>query len=155
MNRLLKLQSKLENKPFGKKLFSYFVAKSAPYFLTIKPQIIELRENYMKVSMRKRKAVHNHIKTVHAIACCNLCEFAAGVCMEASIPKHRRWIPIGMEVSYVKKAGTDLTAEVDLSSTDWENCSEVPCDVKVKDTNGEIVVAALITMKVSDKPSKK
>lgn len=155
MNRLLKLQAKLENKPFGKKLFSYFVARAAPYFLTIKPQVIELRENYMKVSMKKRKAVHNHIKTVHAIACCNLCEFAAGVCMEASIPKHRRWIPVGMEVSYVKKAGTDLTAEVDLSSTDWENCSEVRCDVKVKDTNGEVVVAAMITMKVSDKPARK
>lgn len=155
MNRLLKLQSSLKNKPFGKELFSYFVARSAPYFLSIKPQIIELRENYMKVAMRKRRAVYNHIQTVHAIACCNLCEFAAGVCMEASIPKHRRWIPVGMQVSYLKKAATNLTAEVDLSATDWENCTEVSCDVKVKDTNGEVVVAAIITMKVSDKPPKK
>ena len=151
MNRLLKLQAKLENKPFGKRLFSYFVARSAPYFLTIRPSIIELRENYMKVSMRKRKAVYNHIQTVHAIACCNLCEFAAGVCMEASIPRHRRWIPVGMQVSYLKKAATDLAAEVDLSQTDWEHCTEVLCDVKVKDTHGQVVVAAIITMKVSDK----
>lgn len=154
MNRLLRLQAKFENKPFGKKIFSYLVARSAPYFLTIKPNILELRENYMRVSMRKRKSVYNHIKTVHAIACCNLCEFAAGVCMEASIPRHRRWIPIGMDVKYLKKANTDLTAEVDLSKTDWNNCEEVPCDVKVKDQNGEVVVAAVITMKVSDKKPK-
>lgn len=154
MNRILKLQSKLQNIPFGQKMFSYIVSRNAPYFLTIKPHIITLKENYMEVGMKNRRAVHNHLKTVHAIAMCNLCEFTAGVCMETSIPKHRRWIPIGMQVSYLKKAKTDLTASCDLSFVDWENCLEVPCVVSVKDTNGVEVVKANITMKVSDKHKK-
>jgi len=151
MNYLLKLQEKFTNKPFGKILFSKLAASKAPYFKTIKPRIIELKHNYIKVSMKKRRSVQNHIKTVHAIACCNLCEFAAGICMEASIPKHRRWIPVGMDVAYVNKAATDLTADCDLSAVDWETTTEVPCYVEVKDTNGQVVVTATIKMKVSDR----
>jgi len=151
MNRVLRLQEKLSGKPFGKAVFSRLMAGAAPYFKTIKPQVEELRPNYMRASMRKRKAVLNHLKTVHAIASCNLCEFTAGFCMEASIPKHRRWIPVGMEVSYLKKAKTDLTAICDLSQVEWNNCSQVICSVSVTDTDGVEVVHADIKMKVSDK----
>ena len=151
MNYLLKLKKKMDGYPLGKKMFSYAVARKAPYFLTIKPSIDRLEHNYIEVSMKKRKAVHNHIGTVHAIACCNLCEFAAGICMEASIPKHRRWIPAGMDVKYLKKASTDLTASCDLSEIDWDRCDHALCKVSVKDLSGNVVVYAEINMKVSDK----
>ncbi len=154
MNRIFKLQAQCQKLPFGKTIFSKVVARMAPYFTTINPTIEEIRPNYMKASMRKRRSVHNHLKTVHAIAMCNLCEFTAGICMEASIPKHRRWIPTGMTVSYLKKAKTDLVADCDLSAVDWNNCSEVPCAVSVKDKAGIEVVKAIITMKVSDKKPK-
>lgn len=42
-----------------------------------------------------------------------------GICAEASIPIHRRWIPMGMEVAYLKKATTNLMATCDLSDVDW------------------------------------
>ena len=154
MNYLLKLQKKFEGKPFGRIIFSRLAASKAPYFKTLKPHIDELRHNYIKVSMKKRPAIHNHLKTVHAIASCNLCEFAAGICMEASIPKHRRWIPVGMDVAYLHKATTDLTATCDLSSVEWESTTEVPCFVEVKDNNNTVVVKATIKMKVSDKKKK-
>jgi len=151
-NKILDLQEKLKKVPFGNRILSGFLARFAPYFTTIKPRVIELRPNYMKASMKKRPAVHNHLKTVHAIAMCNLCEFTGGILMEASIPKHRRWIPVGMTVNYVAKAKTDLTASCDLSAVDWENCKEVICMVSVRDTSDVEVMNAAITMKVSDKP---
>jgi acyl-coenzyme A thioesterase PaaI-like protein len=153
-NRILDLQEKLQKVPFGNSIFSGFLARFAPYFTTIKPKVVELRPNYMKASMKKRKAVHNHLKTVHAIAMCNLCEFTGGILMEASIPKNRRWIPIGMTVNYVAKAKTDLTATCDLAWVDWETCSEVICKVSVRDNSDVEVMNAAITMKVSDKPKK-
>jgi acyl-coenzyme A thioesterase PaaI-like protein len=139
-NRILDLQEKLQKVPFGNSIFSGFLARFAPYFTTIKPKVVELRPNYMKASMKKRKAVHNHLKTVHAIAMCNLCEFTGGILMEASIPKNRRWIPIGMTVNYVAKATTDLTATCDLAWVDWETCSEVICKVSVRDNSDEEVI---------------
>jgi acyl-coenzyme A thioesterase PaaI-like protein len=154
MNRILKLQDQLKKVPFGNSIFSGILARFAPYFTTIKPKVVELRPNYMKASMKKRRAVHNHLKTVHAIAMCNICEFTGGILMEASIPKHRRWIPVGMTVNYVKKAKTDLTATCDLSHVDWDTCDEVICNVSVRDTNDVEVMNAAITMKVSDKPKK-
>lgn len=154
MSYLIKLYRKTLKYPFGKKIFSSMVARKAPFFKTIRPRIEELRPNYIEVSMPKRRSVLNHIQTVHAIACCNLCEFAAGVCMEASIPKHRRWIPQGMDVRYLKKAETDLYCICDLSQVNWEKCEEVICVVDVKDTNENVVVSAKINMKVSNKKSK-
>ncbi len=148
------MYSQFQRFPFGKMIFSKIVSNKAPYFNTIDPKIITLKPNYIKVSMRKRPAVHNHLKTVHAIASCNLCEYAAGICMEASIPKHRRWIPIGMDIQYLKKATTDLVAECDLSGVDWNTCTEVPCTVSVLDKNEVEVVRAVIKMKVSDKKKK-
>jgi len=134
MNRVLKLYNKAQN-----------------YFTTINPQIEELRPNFIKVTMRKRKAIHNHLKTVHAIAMCNLCEYAMGICAESSISSHRRWIPMGMQVAYLKKATTNLTATCDLSKADWEQ-PEVPCFVSVKNTDGIEVMTATITLRVTDKP---
>jgi len=154
MNRVLKLHKKLSSYPFGKKLFSTAVAKMAPYFTTIKPLVEEIRPNYIVVSMKKRRAVHNHLKTVHAIAMCNLCEFAAGICMEASIPKHRRWIPVGMEVAYLKKAETNLTAVCDLGTPEWDAIDNQICFVSVRNTSDVEVMTAYINMKVSDKPKR-
>ena len=151
MNRVLALQAKLVKLPFGRWLFSRAVARLAPYFTTIRPYIEEVRPDYIRVSMRKRRAVHNHLGTVHAIAMCNLCEFAGGICMEASIPAQRRWIPVGMTVEYVAKARTDLTATCDLSDVDWATTEEVACDIDVKDTAGQVVMHALIRMKVGDR----
>lgn len=154
MNRVLKLHKKLSSYPFGNKIFSKAVARMAPYFTTINPLIEEIRPNYILVSMKKRRSVHNHLKTVHAIAMCNLCEFAAGICMEASIPKHRRWIPVGMEVAYLKKAKTNLTAHCDLGDPEWDSIENQVCFVSVRDTSDVEVMTAHINMKVSDKPKR-
>lgn len=108
----------------------------------------------MKAGMKKRRAVHNHLKTVHAIAMCNLCEFTGGILMETSVPKNRRWIPVAMTVNYVAKAKTDLTATCDLSHINWDSCDEVICNVSVRDTTDMEVMNAAITMKVSDKPKR-
>lgn len=149
MNYVIKLHQKLLKYPFGKSIFSKIVANKAPYFNSIKPRVEELRTNYIAVHMEKRRAVHNHLKTVHAIAMCNLCEFAAGICMEASIPKHIRWIPRGMSVQYLKKAKTDLIGICDLGTPNWDKIDHVICHVSVKDINGLEVMTADIDMKVS------
>ncbi|RYG63545.1 DUF4442 domain-containing protein [archaeon] len=47
------------------------------------------------VTMNQRWGVQNHIKTVHAIAVCNLVEMAMGLVAESSIPDHLRWLPMG------------------------------------------------------------
>ena len=91
-NYLLKLYQRTARLPKGKVLFSRLFARQAPYFGTVRPLVEELRPDYCRVTFKKRKAVQNHIGTVHVIAICNALEAAMGAMAEASIPKHLRWI---------------------------------------------------------------
>jgi acyl-coenzyme A thioesterase PaaI-like protein len=143
--------NKMSAKPFGKWLFSRAVSFKAPYFASIKPRFEEMRPGYAKVSMKKRRSVENHIGTVHAIACCNLAEVAAGTMLEASLPKSMRWLPRGMNVQYLKKAETDLVAIAKVDDFAEGPARDVVVAVDIQDANGQVVVHADIAMYVSPK----
>ena len=87
---LLKLYSAFAKYPGGKHLVSALFSLKAPYFLTILPVIRELSVGKAVVSMKQMWIVQNHIKTVHAIAVCNLVEICMGCVAEATIPPHLR-----------------------------------------------------------------
>ncbi len=140
--------------PFGKWIFSKMICFKAPYFGSIKPVFVELRPGYSKIHLKKRRSITNHLGTVHAIAMCNVSELAAGTMLEASIPKHMRWIPKGMTVSYLKLAKTDLVAECRASVAAMETTGEFPMEIEVRDEGGDEVFHATITMHLSAKRQK-
>ncbi|MEK6805481.1 MAG: hotdog fold domain-containing protein [Pseudomonadota bacterium] len=142
---------KMSRYPMGKALFSRAVAMKAPYFTTIRPRIEELTATRCVVSMPKRRAVHNHIATVHAIAMCNLCELTMGVLAEAVTPRSMRWIPKGMSVRYLKKAETNLTGTAEWPGVAEGFKGDIVVPVKVRDTAGQIVMDADITLYLSPK----
>ena len=153
MNKALAMWRKLEGKPFGKSIFSRAICWKAPYFASIHPRFEEFRPGYARVSMKKRRAVTNHIGTVHAIAMCNLAEIAAGTMTEVSIPPTMRWLPKGMQVEYLKKADTDVEAVATVPEIGDGPARDVPVQVDVRNRGGEVVCRAVITMWVS--PRKK
>ncbi len=135
----------------GRWLFARTVARRAPYFGTIRPKFLDLQPKLCRVWMKKRRAVENHIGTVHALAMGNLCELAAGMCTEVTIPTGMRWIPRGMTIEYLAKAETDVTATARLEKTEWAQAENVAVPVSVHDANGKEVVRAVISMYVSPK----
>jgi acyl-coenzyme A thioesterase PaaI-like protein len=143
-------------RPFGKTIFSKIICWKAPYFGSIKPAFEEMRPGYSRVSMKKRRAVHNHIQTIHAIAMCNLAELGAGTMMEASLSSNMRWLPRGMSVQYLKKAETDIVAEcvADAESIADGPARDVIVKCDIKDSAGNVVCHADITMYVSPKKAK-
>ena len=102
--------------------------------------------------MRKRRKVQNHIGTVHALAMGNLCELAAGLVMESTLPIGMRWIPKGMEIAYLAKARSDVIARAALATRAWGASENVPVEVVVTDAQDREVVRATITMYVSPDP---
>ncbi len=149
MSYALDMWERLSRRPFGKAIFSKVICWKAPYFSTIAPRFEELRPGYAKVAMKKRRAVHNHIGTVHAIAVCNLAELGAGTLMEASLPSSMRWLPRGMNVQYLKKAETDLVAECTAADFGEGPARDVTVSVDVKDAQGQVVTHADIAMYLS------
>ena len=142
----LKMYQQAMRLPLGSTIFSKAVCFVAPYFGSIKPHFDDLRPGFCQVSLKKRRAVTNHFKTVHAIAMCNAAELAGGMMTDVSIPAKSRWIPVGMTVKYLKKAKTDLIAVADGSAIDWDTEGNVVVPVVLKDKAGETVFTAEITM---------
>jgi acyl-coenzyme A thioesterase PaaI-like protein len=79
----------------------------------------------------------------------NLCELAAGLLMEATTPKDMRWITKGMQIQYLAKASTDISATARIEPRPWSEAQDVIVPVSVTDTDGKEVVHADITMYVS------
>ena len=152
-NYLLKLWEKAKRLPAGQKWFSWIFCRKAPYFGTVKPLVREVRPNYCEVYFKKRRAVENHIGTVHVIAICNALEMAMGAVAEASIPKHLRWIPRGMEVNYTAKATSDIVAIAETRPEDWKP-GDLAVQVRALRDDGTVVVEGVIMLYVSEKPAK-
>ena len=154
-NSTLTLWQQLSSKPAGKWAFSRLVCWKAPYFSSIRPRFQTLVPGRSIVTMRKRRAVTNHIGTVHAIAMCNLAEIAAGTMTEVTVPGDYRWIPKGMTVEYLLKAETDLTAIAVIESIpQFEGAFELPVTIGVADTRDQTVFRAVISMWVSPRRRK-
>ena len=151
MNKLLNVYTQCRKMPFGNHIFSRLVCFKAPYFKTIRPLFKELRPGYCEITMKNKRAVQNHIHSVHAIAMCNISELAAGTMLEATLPRSMRWIPKGMQVQYLKIAKTDLKATCEISTDSLESVQELPMTVHVSDTKGTEVFTAVITMHISEK----
>lgn len=144
----------LHERPFGKKLFSAGVSLKAPYFRTILPIFVTLEPGHGHVRMPDWWGVHNHLGTVHAIACCNLAELVAGTTLDVSLPDTHRWIPKSMQVNYLKKAKGTLDGRATVESLDrlaLDEAREVVVPVDITDASGTVVVHADITMWVSPK----
>ncbi|MGJ4138530.1 hotdog fold domain-containing protein [Corynebacterium evansiae] len=119
-----KMYKNLAKKPFGNGLFSLAVSAKAPYFLTVQPRLQELRPGYCQVKSKKWWLLNNHIGTFHAIAACNVAEFAMGMLAEASIPNTHRWLPQGMRTKYLKKTKGSLTATATAELPDFEKITK-------------------------------
>ena len=150
-SKILKMWRRLERRPGGRWLFSRAVSWQAPYFSTIRPAVRVLAPGSCEVGMDKRRAVTNHIGSVHAIAMCNLAELAGGLMTDATVMPDYRWIPKGMTVEYRAIAKTDLIAHARPRDADAPLTAnaDYPVVVDVRDSASQVVLHAEITMWLS------
>ncbi len=150
MSQVLTLWKKTSALPQGSRIFSVLFAQKAPYFATIRPRFVDIRPNHAELVIPKRRRVHNHLGTVHAIALCNGLEAAMGALAEATIPADKRWIPKGMEVSYTAKATSDITCIAETDPGQWTSSDpDLPVRVRGVRDDGEVVIEGVIRLWVT------
>ena len=154
-NTVSKAWDKLGHNAVGRWLFSRVICFKAPYFASIRPVFRRLEPGVCEVSFSKRRAVQNHIGTVHAIAICNAAELAGGIVTEVTLPATHRWIPKGMSVEYLRPATTDLVATARCTLPEaLKDQQTLKIAVEISDATGTIVTRALIDMHVSRRGSR-
>ena len=156
MPAVLDLWTKTSALPLGDRVFSFAFSQKAPYFATIRPRFTVIEPNRAELVIRKRRGVHNHIRTVHAIALCNGLEAAMGALAESTIPSGKRWIPKGMEVAYTAKADSDITCIAETDPEQWASGDpDVPVRVRGVRQDGTVVVEGVIRLWVTERPGTK
>ena len=148
MAAFLKPYNQLAKYPFGRWLFSKGVCWRAPYFASIKPYVVDYRAGYIEVRIPDRRSVHNHIRSVHAIALCNLAEVCGALTMDSQTPPHLSWIPAGMTVKYLKRAQGTITGKCSLNAADVKE-GKVVTHIDAFDPQGTLVFIADITFHIS------
>ena len=139
----------------GERLFSLAFAQKAPYFWSIRPRFTVIEPNHAELVIPKRRAVQNHIGTVHAIALCNGLEAAMGALAEATIPSTKRWIPKGMDIRYTAKATSDITCIAETDPEQWTGDDpDLPVRVRGVRADGTVVIEGVIKLWVTEKPTK-
>ena len=147
--------AKLRPLPLGDRLFSLVFSQKAPYFASIRPRFLTIEPHHVELLIRRRRRVHNHLGTVHAIALCNGLEAAMGALAEVTIPADRRWIPKGMEVAYTAKAAGDVTCVAETDPEQWTadlpegSGYDLPVRVSGRLADGTVVIEGTIRLWVS------
>jgi acyl-coenzyme A thioesterase PaaI-like protein len=106
-----KLWAKFNKLPAGNKLFSAMIGRYIPYTGSISPVVLKIENDTAAVLLKDRKAVRNHLNSIHAIALANVGEFSTGLCVISQLSESAKAILVNIEVQYLKKARGDLIAE--------------------------------------------
>jgi acyl-coenzyme A thioesterase PaaI-like protein len=141
----------LSAKPGGKWIFSVLFGRMVPYSGSIRPLILELAPGKARVAMEDRKAVRNHLNSVHAIALMNLAEMATGLAFAYGMPASSRSIITNLSMEYLKKARGTLISECDFTLPDFQEKGEHVVEVVIRDQAGDVVARAQATWLVGPK----
>lgn len=127
-------------------MFSLALGLIAPYSGTIGARVEEIRPGYARVTLRDRRRVRNHLRSIHAIALINLGEIATGLAVLSTISANMRGIVLGIQADFAKKARGKLTAIADFQLPELVE-ENTPCEVtaQLRDESGETVAEVKAT----------
>lgn len=139
-HRVVVMWNKLGHSAAGRKLFNFMLGRVVPYSGNIKAEVLSLGEGEVSIAMNDRRAVRNHLKSIHAIALANLGELASGMAMFSKVMNSTRAIVVDLEIKYLKKARGRLIASGRANPPDIiDSPIKSIVEAEIKDADGDVV----------------
>ncbi len=104
----------------------------------------EISETRVIVSIKNRRKVQNHIKSVHAAAMALLAETASGFVVGVNLPDDKMPLIKTLKVDYVRRSSGDLRAVATLTQADINRIRNEP--------KGEVLVPVVVTDATGEQP---
>ena len=146
--RVLSLWRRCSTLPFGRALFGWLFARTVPYSGSIGATVLELEPGHVKLALRDRRAVRNHLGSIHAVALTNLGELASGLAMTAALPAGVRGIVLRIETVYLKKARGTLVCDCHASVPEVTGDLDHEVHAEIRDGGGDIVASVRVVWRL-------
>jgi acyl-coenzyme A thioesterase PaaI-like protein len=130
-DRLANLWTRCAGLPAGRRIFSILFGQFVPYSGSIGAVIQDLAPGYCRLTIDDRRALRNHLRSIHAVALVNAGEMTSGLAMTMALPPEIRGIVTSIGADYPKKARGRLTA---TSSVAVPPVGDLPVDHRVETT---------------------
>jgi len=137
--RLIRNWDRLQKWPGGRWLFSRMIGVLVPYSGSIGARVETLRPGFAQISLRERRRVRNHLRSIHAIALANLGELTSGMAVLSGLPPRTRGILRGINVRYEKKARGKLLATCSCQVVAPTENTEVEVQAEIHDSADNLV----------------
>lgn len=146
--RLLSSWRRLSAVPGGIWLFNRLLGRMVPYTGALGARVVALEPGRSRVVLRDRRAVRNHLRSVHAVALANLAELCSGTAMLTALPPGVRGIVTHLEIEYLKKARGTLTATSEVEVPAIDRPMVMRPEAQILDEGGAPVAKARVTWRV-------
>jgi acyl-coenzyme A thioesterase PaaI-like protein len=145
--------NRLHRVPGGTWIFSRLLGWKVPYTGSIGAHVRELGPGHARITLRDRRAVRQHLGSVHAVALLNLGEVTSGLAMLAALPPGVRGIVTRLSAEYPRKARGLLTAVSRVTVPAVTGPTEVTVMAEITDESGDLVCRVTAVWRLDRKGS--
>jgi uncharacterized protein (TIGR00369 family) len=125
------------------------LGRMVPYTGALGARIEELDPGRTVVRLDDRRAVRNHLESIHAIALANLAELTSGTAMLTALPPGTRGIVTRLEIDFLKKARGTVTGRAQVKVPAITVPTVVHPEAEITDVAGDVVARARVTWHVA------
>jgi len=153
-NEIMATWNRWHRYPGGRWLLSRIIGWRIPFTGKTYPLIEHMAPGEGRVSMKDRRSVRNHLRSIHFGAIATFAEFPSAIAMLAAAPPGIRYIMVELSIQFVKKARGRITASCQFDPALVVEVTEprdLPLNVDVVNASGERVAQARYVWRIAPK----